>query len=113
MLDPVPGEATGTSPQTAASSQTWLARALAPDSKSRRLIAAGLLYLVTTVVFAAFAGRDRLTEHTPYNHFALLADAWLHGRQDLAHGPPAYAMNNDFAEFQGKTFISFPPFPRC
>ena len=58
-----------------------------------------------------FAGPQRLTEHTPFNHYALLADAWLHGRQDLANGAPAYAMDNDFAEFQGKTYISFPPFP--
>ena len=33
--------------------------------------------------------RDRLGEHTPYNHYALLADAWLHGRQDLAARPSA------------------------
>jgi hypothetical protein len=66
---------------------------------------------VTTAVFAAFAGKERLTEHTAYNHYALLADAWLHHRQDLANGPPPYAMNNDFAEHDGKTYISFPPFP--
>lgn len=69
------------------------------------------IYLAASGVFAAFAGADRLTEHTAYNHYALLADAWLHHRQDLAHGPPPYAMNNDFAEYQGKTYISFPPFP--
>jgi hypothetical protein len=70
-----------------------------------------LVYVVTTAVFAAFAGRERLTEHTAYNHYALLADAWLHHRQDLANGPPPYTMNNDFAEHDGKTYISFPPFP--
>jgi hypothetical protein len=69
------------------------------------------IYIATTIVFAAFAGPVRLLEHTSYNHYALLADAWLHGRQDLAHGPPPYAMNNDFAEYAGKTYISFPPFP--
>jgi hypothetical protein len=69
------------------------------------------VYLATTIVFAAFAGPARLIEHTSYNHYALLADAWLHGRQDLARGPPPYAMNNDFAEYAGKTYISFPPFP--
>jgi hypothetical protein len=66
---------------------------------------------VASVVFAAFAGPERLDRHTSFNHYALLADAWLHGRQDLPQGPPAYAMNNDFAEVNGKTYISFPPFP--
>lgn len=81
------------------------------DSPSRRLILAGSVYLVATLVFALFAGRERLTEHTPFNHYALLADAWLHGRQDLPNGPPPYAMGNDFAQFHGKTYISFPPLP--
>jgi len=59
------------------------------------------------------AGRGpvRLGEHTQYNHYALLADAWLHGRQDLVNGPPRYTGNNDFASFHGKTYITFPPFP--
>jgi hypothetical protein len=82
-----------------------------PGSASRRTFLALGLYFVAAAVFAAFAGADRLSEHTSYNHYALLADAWLHHRQDLARGPPAYAMNNDFAEFEGKTYISFPPFP--
>jgi len=69
------------------------------------------IYAVTTITFAIFAGPQRLTEHTPYNHYALLANAWLHGRQDLAGGPPPYAGGNDFAEFHGKTFISFPALP--
>jgi len=75
------------------------------------MVLAATIYVVTTAVFAAFAGTQRLTEHTPYNHYALLADAWLHGRQDLEHGPPAYSGNNDFAQFHGRTFISFPPLP--
>jgi hypothetical protein len=82
-----------------------------PGSASRRALLALGIYFVAAGVFAAFAGRDRLSEHTSYNHYALLADAWIHHRQDLAHGPPPYAMNNDFAEFEGKTYISFPPFP--
>ncbi|MGO9836420.1 MAG: hypothetical protein ACLP1X_19640 [Polyangiaceae bacterium] len=88
-----------------------VARWVRAGSASRRLLLALALYLVTSAVFAAVAGADRLKEHTAYNHYALLADAWLHHRQDLAHGPPPYAMNNDFAEYQGKTYISFPPFP--
>jgi len=107
-LDPRPGEAAAAVPSRGPARTS---RRLEHGSRSRRLVLAACLYVATTCVFAVFAGRERLTEHTRYNHYALLADAWLHGRQDLAHGPPSYAMNNDFAEFHGKTFISFPPFP--
>jgi hypothetical protein len=82
-----------------------------PGSRRRRLLLAAMVYVVASVVYALFAGPDRLGEHTAFNHYALMADAWLHGRQDLPHGPPAYSMNNDFAEFNGKTYVSFPPFP--
>jgi hypothetical protein len=88
-----------------------LARWMRPDSRSRRLILAALVYVIAAGVFAAVAGPQRLSEHTQYNHFALLADAWLHGRWDLPTGPPPYAMNNDFVSFEGKTYISFPPLP--
>jgi hypothetical protein len=90
---------------------SWRASWTEPGSRRRRLALAAILYLVAGAIYAAFAGPDRLGQHTPFNHYALMADAWLHGRQDLAHGPPPYAMNNDFAEFNGKTYISFPPFP--
>ena len=83
---------------------------LAPESRSRRLLFALALYVACLVVYALIAG-DRLSVHTPYNHFAHLADAWLHGRHDLRGGAPGYAGNNDFAVFEGKTYISFPPFP--
>jgi hypothetical protein len=70
-----------------------------------------MVYLVAIVTYAAVAGPQRLTEHTQYNHYALLADAWLHGRWDLRNGPPGYAGNNDFVSYDGKTYISFPPLP--
>jgi hypothetical protein len=88
-----------------------LARWMRPDSRSRRLILASLVYVIAAGVYAAVAGPQRLSEHTQYNHYALLADAWLHGRWDLPTGPPPYAMNNDFVSFEGKTYISFPPLP--
>lgn len=75
------------------------------------MLLALLVYVLSSGVFAIVAGPERLTMHTPFNHYALLADAWLHGRQDLPDGPPDYAQNNDFAVFNGKTYISFPPFP--
>lgn len=84
---------------------------LEPDTRARRIFIGLLLYAACTVVFWLVAGPSRLFDHTPYNHYALLAEAWLHGRQDLAHGPPGYAGNNDFASYGGKTYISFPPFP--
>jgi hypothetical protein len=108
--DPDSSPAKKAAPKDAPSSR-WVSRAFAAESRSRRLLLAVAVYLGATLVFALFAGPQRLIEHTPYNHYALLADAWLHGRQDLAHGAPAYAMGNDFAEFHGKTYISFPPFP--
>lgn len=79
-------------------------------SRRRRLVAVGL-YLLTTLLYFATTARERLAAHTDFNHFALLADAWLHGRLDLGGPPPAYSGNNDFAVIDGRYFISFPPFP--
>jgi hypothetical protein len=79
--------------------------------RRRRLVLAASLYGLTTVAYLLFAARSTLTEHTPFNHFALLAEAWLDGRLDLGGEPPAYALNNDFSHFRGKWFVPFPPFP--
>jgi hypothetical protein len=91
--------------------QDLLTRWMRPESRSRRVVLAALVYLVCTTAYATFAGRDRLVQHTAFNHYALLANAWLHGRQDLGGPPPPYTQNNDFAEYNGKTYISFPPLP--
>jgi hypothetical protein len=94
--------------------ERWLTayqRWLTPGSRSRRLLFAFGVYVVCAVTYAVVAGPQRMGEHTQYNHYAHLAHAWLHGRQDLVHGAPPYAMGNDFAVFEGKTYISFPPFP--
>ena len=80
------------------------------DARRRRITALAL-YALTTAVFFAFVAQERITEHTPYNHFALLADAWKRGQLDLGSPPPPYAGQNDFAAFEGKWFITFPPFP--
>src|SRR5689334_7339242 len=97
--------------QVAALAQERIGSLLVPGSLRRRLVLALGIYVACTVVFFACAPRQVLTEHTIANHYALLADAWLHGRLDLGHPPPAYTQNNDFAEFQGKYYVSFPPFP--
>jgi hypothetical protein len=91
--------------------QERLASLLAADTKQRRWVLALGVYLSCTVVYFLCAPRQLWTEHTQFNHFALLADAWLHGRLDLGHPPPAYTQNNDFAEVQGRYYVSFPPFP--
>ncbi len=83
---------------------------MAPETRSRRILIGLAIYVGCLAVYALMAG-DRLAVHTPYNHYALLADAWLHGRHHLAGSPPSYAGMNDFALFEGQWHISFPPFP--
>jgi len=80
-------------------------------SRERRLLLAGAVYLLTSVVFFLFAAPEVVHAHTPWNHFALLADAWRHGHLDLGGPPPAYTGNNDFSHFEGKWYVVFPPFP--
>jgi hypothetical protein len=92
--------------EEARAARAWMT----PGSRSRRILLALGVYAACLVVYALIAG-PRLWTHSPYNHFALQAEAWLHGRQDLGGPPPAYAGNNDFALFERKWFISFPPFP--
>ncbi len=93
-------------PPTTRPTRAWMA----PETRSRRLLIGLGIYVACLVVFAIMAG-DRLAKHTPYNHYALLADAWLHGRHHLLGNPPSYAGMNDFALFEGQWHISFPPFP--
>ncbi len=86
-------------------------RAIKGDTRWRRLLLAVGVYAVTTGVFFACAARNTVVTHTSWNHFALLAESWLHGRLDLGHAPPAYAGNNDFASFHGHWYVTFPPLP--
>ena len=80
------------------------------EARRSLLVALGIYALATALLFATTAP-ERLARHTPFNHFALLAEAWIHGRLDLGGAPPAYTGNNDFASFDGRWFVSFPPFP--
>jgi hypothetical protein len=70
-----------------------------------------VIYAVLAVAYLATTPPARLGSHSPYNHYALQAEAWLDGRLDLAGPPPRYTGNNDFAVYQGRTFVSFPPVP--
>lgn len=81
-----------------------------PERRRPLLVALGI-YALTTALFFLTTAPERLHGHTPFNHFALLADAWVHGRLDLGHPPPAYTGNNDFATDGARWFVSFPPFP--
>ena len=83
----------------------------AKGSSERRLLIAFSIYVAATVVYAAFAAPETLSAHTPFNHFALQAEAWLRGRLDLGGPPPAYAGMNDFSRYDDKWFVPFPPFP--
>jgi hypothetical protein len=69
------------------------------------------IYAVLFAAFLASVPDGRLARHTRYNHHALQAEAWLAGRLDLGGPPPAYTGRNDFAVFEGKTYVSFPPVP--
>ncbi len=84
---------------------------LEPGTRARRLVWALAIYAGVTLLLLACAAPNVLRVHTPYNHFALSADAWLKGRLDLGGAPPDYAGNNDFASYQGKWFVVFPAFP--
>src|SRR5688572_750190 len=86
-------------------------KALQRGTRTRRLVVALAIYAIVTVVLLACAAPPLLREHTPYNHFALLAEAWLRGQLDLGAPPPAYAQGNDFASYEGKWFVVFPALP--
>jgi len=84
---------------------------LPAEGRKRRLLIAAAIYVVTTAIFFACAARETLTQHTPFNHFALTAQTWLDGKLDIGSRPPSYTFNNDFSRFQGKYYVPFPPFP--
>jgi hypothetical protein len=81
------------------------------SDRGRRWVTALGAYVFLLIVYAAVAGRERLTTHTQFNHFALQAEAWLDGRLDLGRDPPDHAQGNDFARYEGKWYIPFPALP--
>lgn len=62
--------------------------------------------LVTYFIIWAFTGEWPISAN-PYNSYALQAKAWLSGKMDLGTN---YS-HLELAEFNGKYFVSFPPFP--
>ena len=79
--------------------------------KAQRWRLALLLYLVLTAVYAVMLPRQLWSQHTPFNHYALQAEAWLGGSLGLPGQPPGYTGNNDFARYNGIHYVSFPPGP--
>ncbi len=70
------------------------------------------VYALTTLVYLLAADPARLVEHSPANHFALQAEAWLHGELALGFDRlPAYTHGNDFARHDGRWWSVFPPLP--
>lgn len=73
-----------------------------------RALAPLILFSVCAVVYLAVLG-ERALSPSPNNHFVHLADGWLHGQLSiLGDRPPG---NNDWALYEGRWFVSFPPFP--
>jgi hypothetical protein len=74
----------------------------------RRAVLPLAIYLVCAVVYVVLLGA-RSTGPTADNHYVHLAYSFLHGELGvLGNRPPG---NNDWALYQGRWFVSFPPFP--
>lgn len=66
-----------------------------------------VLYLAFLAVFGVTFW-DRLKTHSPDNHFVYMADSFNHGQFHLTRPPPH---GNDWARYEGKVYVSFPPLP--
>lgn len=84
---------------------------LGVSGRRRRLGLALAVYACFTLGVVWAASPRLFQGHTDANHFALLAEAWLSGRLDLGGPPPGYTGNNDFALYEGRYYVVFPPFP--
>lgn len=82
-----------------------------PPRLGGALLWGALIALVLLVAYLAVMPAARRSAHSPYNHFALQAEAWLEGRLDLGGPPPRYTGFDDFAVRDDRYFVSFPPVP--
>ncbi len=71
------------------------------------MIRVGVMYVVALVVFGALMG-ERLKKHSTDNHYVYMADGFINGRLHLEGNPPH---RNDWAKYEGKWYVSFPPAP--
>ncbi len=75
----------------------------------RRKLALPLAIFATcAAVYVLTLGR-LAWEPSPNNHFVHLANSFLHGQLSVVGDQPPG--NNDWARYQGRWFVSFPPFP--
>ncbi|MDB4974800.1 MAG: hypothetical protein JWN48_3141 [Myxococcaceae bacterium] len=74
----------------------------------RRALVPLLIYLVAALVYVSLLGQRALGP-TPDNHYVHLAQSFLSGELGvLGNTPPG---TNDWAFYNGRWFVSFPPFP--
>jgi hypothetical protein len=74
----------------------------------RRAVLPLAIYVVCAAVYLLLLGARR-DGPTPDNHYVHLANSFLHGELGVVgNSPPG---TNDWALYQGKWFVSFPPFP--
>jgi hypothetical protein len=75
---------------------------------ARRAALPCAIFVVCALVFTVTLG-ERALEPSPNNHFVHLAESVLHGQLSvLGDRPPG---NNDWAEYEGRWYVSFPAFP--
>lgn len=77
------------------------------DHIRRDLKICAILYVVFLGIYGVTSW-DRLETHSPDNHFVYMADSFLHGQFHLTRPPPH---GNDWARYEGKVYVSFPPLP--
>jgi hypothetical protein len=66
-----------------------------------------IVFLLNMIVFGAVSA-ERLYSHSSNNHYVYMADGLLNGRFHLEGRPPHL---NDWAKYDGKWYVSFPPAP--
>ena len=72
-----------------------------------RLYGALALTVLSVMLLCALAAGYQPLGYNPYHSYSLQAQAWLDGRLDLGQNYPWL----EIAMYQGKYYISFPPFP--
>lgn len=78
--------------------------------KKKENLEYGIITVLSVGVFLIIAGMltgKGLQDSTVYNSYALQADSWRQGRLDLGQDYPWL----ELAIYQGKYYVSFPPFP--
>ena len=80
----------------------------APRATRRRIVIAILSVMLALLCIMMFTGYWP-THHNAYNSYTRQACAWLEGRLDIAGGENLTWL--ELAVFDGKYYVSFPPFP--